>query len=221
MVKGNKYRKTLLILNIVSLLVFIFILYCVTSDNYLTVVDQWVNIHIIEIQTPSLTTILAFITNLSGLVGNSIVAVFVMLFLSYKKWYKERLFYLLSFSGSVILFAGIKQIVARTRPHSELIDVINYSFPSGHSTLTMTTSLLVYFIFVRKLTSSLAKNSLLAVCIAWAIFIAFTRVYLNVHWLSDIVAGLTLGIFWVTFMRLYFVGVKTPHEKIGTLNLFR
>ena len=221
MVKGNKYRKTLLILNIVSLLVFIFILYCVTSDNYLTVVDQWVNIHIIEIQTPSLTTILAFITNLSGLVGNSIVAVFVMLFLSYKKWYKERLFYLLSFSGAVILFAGIKQIVARTRPHSELIDVINYSFPSGHSTLTMTTSLLVYFIFVRKLTSSLAKNSLLAVCIAWAICIAFTRVYLNVHWLSDIVAGLTLGIFWVTFMRLYFVGVKTPHEKIGTLNLFR
>jgi len=215
MVKGNKYRKTLLILNIVSLLVFIFILYCVISDNYnyLTVVDKWVNTHIVAIQTPSLTTILTFITNLSGLVGNSIFAIFVILFLSYKKWYKERLFYLLSFSGAVILFGGIKQIVARARPHSDFIDVINYSFPSGHSTLTMTTSLLVYFIFAKKLTSSFAKNSLLAVCITWAISIAFTRVYLNVHWLSDVVAGLTLGIFWVTLMRLFFIGVKTPHRK--------
>jgi len=212
MVKGNKYRNPLLLLNIVSLLVFIFILYCVTKGNCFTVIDEWVNTHIVDIQTPSLTTTLAFITNLSGLVGNSIFAIFVILFLSYKKWYKERLFYLLSFSGAVILFGGIKQIVARARPHSDLIEVINYSFPSGHSTLTMTTSLLVYFIFVRKLTSPLAKNSLLAVCITWAIFIAFTRVYLNVHWLSDIVAGLTLGIFWVTFMRLYFVGVKTPHQ---------
>ncbi|HEC45186.1 MAG TPA: phosphatase PAP2 family protein [Epsilonproteobacteria bacterium] len=213
MIKGNEYKKPLLLLNIVSLLVFIFIFYCVTKGNCLTAIDEWVNTHIVDIQTPSLTTTLAFITNLSGLVGNSIFAIFAILFLSYKKWYKERLFYLLSFSGAVILFGGIKQIVARARPHSDLIEVINYSFPSGHSILTMTTSLLVYFIFVRKLTSPLAKNSLLAVCITWAIFIAFTRVYLNVHWLSDIVAGLTLGIFWVTFMRLYFVGVKTPHEK--------
>ena len=208
----TSFRKSLL-LNIVSLFIFIFILYCVTSDNYLTVVDKWVNSHIVAIQTPALTTIFIFTTNLSGVVGNVIFAIFAMLFLSYKKWYKERLFYLLSFSGSVILFAGIKQIVARARPHSELIDVINYSFPSGHSTLTMTTSLLLYFIFSRKQTSSLSKNSLLTVCILWAVFIAFTRVYLNVHWLSDVVAGLTLGIFWVTLMRLFFIGVETPHRK--------
>ncbi len=206
-------RKPLLLLNIVSLLVFIFILYCVISDNYLTVVDKWVNTHIVDIQTPGLTTIFAFITNLSGVVGNVIFAIFAMLFLTYKKWYKERLFYLLSFSGSVILFAGIKQIVARARPHSDLIDVINYSFPSGHSTLSMTTALLLYFIFARRSSSSWAKSSLLTVCILWAIFIAFTRIYLNVHWLSDVVAGLTLGIFWVTLVRLFFIGVETPHRK--------
>jgi undecaprenyl-diphosphatase len=144
-----------------------------------------------------------FITNFNGVVGNVVFAIFAILFLTYKKCYKDRLFYLLSFSGAAILFAGIKQMVARARPHSDLIDVINYSFPSGHSTLSMTTALLLYFIFVRKCTSSLVKNSLLAVCIIWPIFIAFTRIYLNVHWLSDVMAGLVLGIFWVTFMRLF------------------
>ena len=34
-------------------------------------------------------------------------------------------------------------------------------------------------------------------------FIAFMPVYLTVHWFSDMVVGLTLGVFWVTFMRLY------------------
>jgi undecaprenyl-diphosphatase len=208
----TSFRKPLL-LNIVSLLVFIFILYCVTKGNCLTAIDEWVNTHIIDIQIPALTTIFIFITNLSGVVGNVIFGIFAILFLTYKKWYKDRLFYLLSFSGAVILFAGIKQIVARARPNSELIDVINYSFPSGHSTLSMTTVLLLYFIFARRSSSSWTKNSLLTVCILWAIFIAFTRVYLNVHWLSDVVAGLTLGIFWVTLVRLFFIGVETPHRK--------
>ena len=208
----TSFRKPLLI-NIVSLFIFIFILYCVTKGNCLTAIDEWVNTHIVTIQIPALTTIFIFITNLSGVVGNVIFGIFAILFLTYKKWYKERLFYLLSFSGSVILFAGIKQIVARARPNSELIDVINYSFPSGHSTLSMTTVLLLYFIFARRSSSSWTKNSLLTVCILWAIFIAFTRVYLNVHWLSDVVAGLTLGIFWVTLVRLFFIGVETPHRK--------
>jgi len=131
-----------------------------------------------------------------------------VIFLTYKKWYKDRIFYLLSFSGAAVLFLSIKQMVARARPHSDLIDVINYSFPSGHSTLTMTTALLVYFIFVKRLSSSLAKNVFLFVCIVWPILVALTRVYLNVHWLSDVIAGLALGVFLVTFMSLFLLKVK-------------
>ena len=131
-----------------------------------------------------------------------------VIFLTYKKWYRDRLFYLLSFSTALVLFLSIKQMVARPRPHSDLIDVINYSFPSGHSTLTITTALLVYFIFVKRLSSSLAKNVLLVVCIVWPMFIAFTRVYLNAHWLSDVIAGLALGIFLVTFIRLFLSKAK-------------
>lgn len=201
----SSHGKTLIFLNILTLLLFLFILYCVLSDSYLLLIDRWVNTHVVSIQTPLLTEILIFITNFNGVVANVSFAIFVMLLLTYKKWYKDRLFYLLSFSGAVILFTGIKHLVARARPHSDLIDVINYSFPSGHSTLSMTTALLLYFIFVRRCTSSLVKNGLLTVCIAWPIFIAFTRVYLNVHWLSDVMAGLALGIFWVTLMRLFFI----------------
>jgi len=201
----SSHRKTLVALNVLSLLLFLCILYCVVGDHYLPTVDRWVNAQVVSIQTPALTEVLIIITNLNGVVGNVIFAIFAMLFLTYKKWYKDRLFYLLSLSGAVILYLSIKQMVARARPHSDLIDVINYSFPSGHATLSMTTALLLYFIFEKRLSSSFAGNGLLVVCIAWPIFIVFTRVYLNVHWLSDVMAGLALGVFWVTFIVLFFI----------------
>jgi len=201
--KRYSSSKTLIFLNIVSLLLFLFILYCVINESYIISIDRWINRNIIAIQTPTLTKIIIFITNFNGIVGNFVFAIFAIIFLTYKKWYRSRLFYLLSFSGAVILFTGIKQIIARNRPHSDLIDVINYSFPSGHSTLSMTTALLIYFIFIKRLSSNLIKNMLFSISFLWVLFIAFTRVYLNVHWLSDVVAGLILGIFWVTSMKIF------------------
>jgi len=45
---------------------------------------------------------------------------------------------------------------------------------------------------------------LLGVAIVWPLLIAFTRVYLNVHWLSDTLAGLSLGFFWVALLSFFF-----------------
>ena len=199
----------LLTLNILALLLFLSILYNVSTDGYLTEIDTWINQQVSTLHTPILTKVIIFITNINGVVGNILIGIIAIIFLTYKKWYDARRFYLFSLLGSLILFAGFKQLVARLRPHSELIEVINYSFPSGHATLSMTTALLVYFIFAPKSTSMFVKNILLTVCIIWPLFIAFTRVYLNVHWMSDVLAGLTLGLFWVTFVKLIFYN-KTP-----------
>ena len=196
-------------LNILALVLFLGILYNVSTDGYLTEIDTWINQQVSTLHTPILTKVIIFITNINGVVGNILIGIIAIIFLTYKKWYDARRFYLFSLLGSLILFAALKQLVARLRPHSELIDVINYSFPSGHTTLSMTTALLVYFIFVPRSTSMFVKNILLTVCIIWPLFIAFTRVYLNVHWMSDVLAGLALGLFWVTFVKLIFYN-KTP-----------
>jgi len=194
----------LLTLNILALVLFLGILYNVSTDGYLTQLDTWVNQQVSTLHTPTLTKVIIFITNINGVVGNIVIGIIAIVFLTYKKWYDARRFYLFSLLGSLVLFAGLKQLVARLRPHSEIIDVINYSFPSGHATLSMTTALLVYFIFTPKSTSTFVQNILLIVCIICPLFIAFTRVYLNVHWLSDVLAGLVLGLFWVTFTKLIF-----------------
>jgi len=65
-------------------------------------------------------------------------------------------------------------------------------------------SLAVYLIFVKRVHSIGFQTVLLIGCIVWPVIIAFSRVYLNVHWLSDVIAGIGLGLFWVTLIVLIF-----------------
>jgi len=108
-----------------------------------------VHTHIVAIQTPILTKVIVFFTNLSGVLANIVFAILLLLYLNYKKYYEERRFYLYTVSRAVLLFLAIKQMVGRIRPDTNLIEVINYSFPSGYATLSMTTVLLLYIIFIK------------------------------------------------------------------------
>lgn len=213
--QNDKSQRTPIILYSISALFFLLFLalsYAITHNTDLIKLDDWVLQYLTQIQHPQWTLFLTVLTHLGGVVANSLFAMAFLIFLRYKKWYKAFNFYLLSYVGALILYLGFKQLIARERPQSALIDVINYSFPSGHATLSMSTVLLVYFIIRTKYPMSiLNKNFLLLTGITWALGIAFTRIYLHVHWLSDVVAGLALAIFWVTFIYLVLYRKKSSY----------
>jgi undecaprenyl-diphosphatase len=204
--------KSLRVANILSLLVFLTLLYLVINKGaWLLHLDTWVNSHAAELQTPALTKIIIFITNLDGVTGSGIISIIILLFLASKKWYRDIRFYLISFGGSSLLFTVIKEIVGRARPSTKIIEELGYSFPSGHATMSMTLSLIIYFIFINKIPSETGRRVLLVFCVVWPILISFTRLYLNVHWFSDVLGGMALGIFWVTLVVLLFQ--KKAHAK--------
>jgi undecaprenyl-diphosphatase len=200
----NINRKHLVVLNMLSLSVFFILFYAVLTDKYLLKVDSWISTHIPALQTPFWTDIVIFITNINGVRGSLILSLFIIAFLVIKNYYHELLFYIVSYAGASVLFAVIKILVERTRPVLKIINEQGFSFPSGHSSMSMAIALACYFIFVNKVSSSLGRKLLLIFCIIWPILIAFTRVYLNVHWFSDTLAGFSLGIFWVTLILLFY-----------------
>ncbi len=104
--------------------------------------------------------------------------------------------------GAAVAFSTIKLLVSRLRPHDAMIEVTGYSFPSGHATMAMAMSVALYFIFVARTRLLVIKVFLFIACMLWPLMIAASRVYLDVHWLSDVIAGLGLGLFWVTFIVL-------------------
>jgi len=73
-------------------------------------------------------------------------------------------------------------------------------------------ALSLYFIFRKRIGKGFSQLLLLLASLLWPVTIAFTRVYLNVHWTSDVLAGLGLGIFWVTLVYLFY----PPEREAGS-----
>lgn len=111
------------------------------------------------------------------------------------------LFYWSGMMGASLLFSGLKEIFHRTRPSSYIGDFhqYGYSFPSGHATISMTFSLILLFLFYQKV-SGTYRVALVVFSILFPLMISFSRLYLGVHYFSDVAGGMTLAIFWVTLM---------------------
>lgn len=196
----QKEDTKLLILNIFGLYLFSKMLEDVTDLELITKWDFYISSHIHEIYNPLLNKIMIFITSLDNPLEVTIISFLIVLFLVLKKIYKKALFFAISVGGAGILVEIIKTIVKRPRPPHYLIEVSGYSFPSGHATLSTALAFSLYLILKDKVN----KKILLIFCIIYPLLISFSRVYLNVHYLSDVIAGIGLGLFWVSLVAIFF-----------------
>jgi undecaprenyl-diphosphatase len=103
--------------------------------------------------------------------------------------------------GGEILDLLLKTWFARPRPQfaDPLAVALYYSFPSGHATMSLITyGLLAYFLFIG-LRHAYLRVPTVAGLILLILFIGFSRLYLGVHYASDVLAGFAVGGLWLTF----------------------
>jgi undecaprenyl-diphosphatase len=106
---------------------------------------------------------------------------------------------LAAMAGITLLVETVKTLIQSQRPINGIVVETGYSFPSGHVTGTMVfLGLLTYFAWQRW-KNPRTKTLITPLYIATESLVGFSRVYLNVHWLSDILGGYLLGLFWLTF----------------------
>lgn len=154
-------------------------------------------------RSPLMTTVMRAITFLGGglFIGSAIVVTIVLLV---RKHAKDALIF------SFILFFGInlnlllKALFQRPRPEfMPLIHESSYSFPSGHSMNSFVFYMsLSYFIF-RKTNSRRLRLILSLLSGLLVLFIGISRVYLGVHYPSDVLAGFIAGGIWLCAAILF------------------
>ncbi len=133
------------------------------------------------------------------------VVIYLLLFAVYlwiKKYKKESVFVAILgiMTGLVVLI--LKNVVERVRPLNQLVSETGFAFPSGHATSAVVLfGLICYFVF-RHFKSKIVKTSVFCVSVFMIVLIGFSRVYLNVHWFSDVLAGYCLGAF-LLFLGIY------------------
>jgi undecaprenyl-diphosphatase len=132
------------------------------------------------------------------------ITLLIAVYLFYKNFKKNALLLVGAMIGNAVITAVVKTLVHSARPTNGLIPETGFSFPSDHVTSTVTLlSLLTYFIWLYWKSSG-AKALTSVVFVGVACLVGFSRLYLNVHWLSDVLGGYLMGIFWATFSILIF-----------------
>jgi len=94
-------NKALIMMNILGFYLFVKMAEDVIEKEYILVIDRWIDTYINALQTPLLTQFMVALTNFNGAMGIFIFSLFMILFLIYKKWYNDLLFYILSVSVQI------------------------------------------------------------------------------------------------------------------------
>jgi undecaprenyl-diphosphatase len=111
---------------------------------------------------------------------------------------REALLVVAAASGGTALSIGLKALFDRERPDAALraVEVMNPSFPSGHAMLSAVVFLTIGVLSAHFAQRKRVKVYVVAAAVTVALLIGLTRVYLGVHWPSDVLAGWTLGAAW-------------------------
>ncbi len=164
-----------------------------------------------NIRTPSLNGTAVDITALGSpaLIGLFTIIGLVTLFV--KKDRVGAAFLSLNVIGATLWMAVLKTIIARERPNviPRLIEVTDHSYPSGHSLVSTATYFAIAFLVCRHIKSKALITAILSTTGLVVLFIAFSRLYLGVHYPSDVFSGIFFGISWVLFLTAIFKTYST------------
>jgi undecaprenyl-diphosphatase len=123
------------------------------------------------------------------------------------------IFLALAISGGAATNSLLKQLIARARPDvvQHLVEVTSASFPSGHAANSAICYLTIGALLARTQKSGPVRIYIVALAIAVTLLIGCSRVYLGVHWPSDVIAGWCLGGAWAVACSL--VARKLQQER--------
>ncbi|MET0868918.1 MAG: phosphatase PAP2 family protein [Pseudorhodoplanes sp.] len=107
-------------------------------------------------------------------------------------------FVLAAITGGVALSEALKALFARPRPDlvAHLVDVNSLSFPSGHAMLSAVTFLTLGAVLSRLQSRRSLKIYVIAIAMVLTLLVGSSRVYLGVHWPTDVLAGWCAGASW-------------------------
>lgn len=180
--------------------------------NWLTHFDQVLQQMSINVRQPSRTAFFKWFALLGTPTANAIICLAIAGGLWGHHYHFAAGWVLTAQVGINILTTVFKMLLQRARPLHKLAVQGGYSFPSGHTTSTATMVLILLLIIIPLCRSNVWRYLLGVISIGWLVLMGVDRIYLFVHYPSDVLAGVCLALGWWSILRLAF-GRAVPNRQ--------
>jgi undecaprenyl-diphosphatase len=155
------------------------------------------------------------ITGLGGTAVLTFITVASVLYLLVAHKPRTALFLCAAIAGGQVLSSLLKLGVERPRPDlvSHLVDVHTLSFPSGHAMLSAVTYLTLGSLLARIMPDRASRVYVIGIAVLLTFLVGMSRIYLGVHWPSDVLAGWCAGAAWAMLCWLIARRVLNRNEN--------
>ena len=208
---GNTLRANLgVVVVALSLLAFITLLQNVLSGDILRLDAMAYQLFVVTLRNDYLTYIMEGFSNLASPV---VLVVMLLVVAAFAPGKAPGMCAFFNLCGAVFIDLVLKEIIQRPRPDGfRLINEAGYSFPSGHSMVAMAFyGLLIYMVWRYETSRGLKW----LFCISFTVILALigiSRIYLGVHYASDVLAGFAVALAWVLVYARIFVPMFMDDE---------
>ncbi|MGB5442890.1 MAG: VTT domain-containing protein [Gammaproteobacteria bacterium] len=185
----------------------------VHSGQFMRGIDHYVFHELVNLRTPWADHVMVFITQLGNTEFLAIVLTVSCAWLLFKGFPKAALHWLAVYASAGLLTWTLKISAQVERP---LAFIEGYSFPSAHTGMSIVVYGFLALLMAREIPY---RHRWLPYSVAVLLTgsIALSRLYLGVHWFSDVFAGATLGIFWVALIGIAYDRHPAPVLPIQQL----
>lgn len=216
---------TLAVTCVITLSIFCWLALTTRAGTGLAPYDQGVTTWAVDARRPALTIVMQVFTALGSTVGLTILTAICTILLLMRGHRGHALTLILTMVGSSLLTVGLKEIFGRARPSTSTLlgsPSLTTSFPSGHSFNTAVFTGLLAGMVLLSTTASLYRALAIMAAVGATALVGVSRVYLGYHWMTDVLAGWSLGLAWlclVTLALLWLQGrrrlVRVPSEPLS------
>lgn len=184
----------------------------VVTNDTLTDVDRAIYLGLQGLRTRWSDDVMVTITQLGSAYVMIPVIAAVAVWFAITRRFRTLAYWVSAAAFAQVLVWALKYALGRTRPPTPYAAIDPYSLPSGHAAL----SLVVYGFLAFLLghgKPAWEKSAFALGAAGIALLVAFSRIYLGAHWLSDVIASFGLGIAWIALLAIAYI----QHVREGTI----
>lgn len=188
----------ILVLFVIALFGFFFLVnwvFRLDKSGFDFAVFQFVKPYITQMHT-SIMEAFTFLGTHIFLIPANLVLIAYFLFVRKHRWYSIKI--PVVSLGSLLMMTGLKHFFSRPRPDNPILtQVSGFSFPSGHAMVSFTFYGLLIYLVHQHIKKSWLKWTLIVLLSMLILIIGASRIYLRVHYATDVLAGYSLGLIWL------------------------